>query len=84
MLGAGAILNTMNKTVKSVMLPNTPNGLFYKVGLICPNTDKEISKIEHVSLESENGEVYSSFDGYDSENNIIFSIENCPVVIMYQ
>ena len=74
----------MSKIIKSVMLPNTPNGLLYKVGLICPNTDKEIIKIDHIALESENGNVYSSFDGYDSDNNIIFSIENCPVIIMYQ
>ena len=64
--------------VKSIQIITNPilHNLHYKVGV------NGVDRIEDRSLEYESS-FYSMFLVYDREDDLIESIENCPVVVKY-
>jgi hypothetical protein len=70
-------------TIQSVSV-QTPTGHFYKVGLICPNKDIPVSRIEQRQVESQSGDVYTAYDIYNFEDEIMVTVENCPVIVTYE
>jgi hypothetical protein len=70
-------------SIQSVSV-QTPKGVFYKVGLICPNKDIPVSRIEQRQVESQTGDVYTAYDIYDFEDEVMVTIENCPVIVTFE
>lgn len=62
----------------------TPKGDFFKVGLICPKKDIPVSRIEQRQVESNDGAVYTAYDMYNYEDDVMVTVENCPVIVTYE
>jgi len=61
-----------------------PKGGFYKVGSICPNKDISVLHIEQRQVESQTGDIYTAYDIYNFEDEIMVTIENCPVIVTFE
>jgi hypothetical protein len=71
------------RIIRSVEV-QTPKGGFYKVGLICIGKDTPVSYIQQRQVESQSGDVYTAYDVYDFNDEVMVTIENCPVIVMFE
>jgi hypothetical protein len=70
-------------TIQSVEVQTNKSG-FFKVGLICPNKGIPISRIEQRQVESKDGAVYTAYDMYNYDDDIMVTVENCPVIVTFK